>query len=71
MSAAERLQVLSRTEVAEMARSRTRAGQVTFLKKNGIRHYVDAHGWPVVLRSAVEGEVAPPAPAKWNPNKAA
>ncbi len=64
--------VLSRREVAELCRTPQRARQVAFLRANGIRHYVDAHGWPVVLRSAVEGDsrAATAAPA-WKPNKAA
>lgn len=64
--------VLSRREVAELCRTPQRARQVAFLRQNGIRHYLDAHGWPVVLRSAVEGDsgAAAAAPA-WKPNKAA
>jgi len=63
---------LSREEVRELTRSPQRAKQAAFLKKNGIRHYLDAHGWPVVLRSAVDGsDTAPATPAKWKPNKAA
>lgn len=62
---------LSRDEIRRMSRSHTRAGQVKFLRLNGIRHYVDAHGWPVVLRSAVEGEQAKAAPAAWSPRKSA
>lgn len=64
--------VLSRKEIAELTRTPMRARQVAFLRSNGIRHYVDAYGWPVVLRSAVEGNsgAATAAPA-WKPNKAA
>lgn len=63
---------LSRTEIAELTRAHTRARQLAFLRKNGIRHYVDAHGWPVVTRAAVEGVPEPKNPAKeWMPNKAA
>lgn len=62
---------LSRDQVRELTRTPQRAKQVAFLRKNGIRHYVDAHGWPVVLRSAVEGGPAPKAPAAWAPRKAA
>jgi len=46
---------LSRDEIAELTRAQTRKRQVAFLVQNGIRHYVDAHGWPVVTRAAVEG----------------
>lgn len=62
---------LSREEMREMTRSHTRAGQVAFFVRNGIRHYVDAHGWPVVLRTAVEAQPDPgqDKPA-WVPAKA-
>lgn len=64
--------VLSRKEIAELARTPLRARQVAFLRSNGIRHYVDANGWPVVLRSAVEGDSgADTATPAWKPNKAA
>lgn len=63
---------LSRDEVRELARSPIKARQVAFLRSNGIRHYLDAHGWPVVLRAAVEGgDTAPSAAKAWKPNKAA
>jgi hypothetical protein len=61
---------LSREEVRQLTRSPQRVKQVAFLRTNGIRHYVDAHGWPVVLRSAVEGGEKPKAPAAWTPRKA-
>ncbi|WP_166769648.1 DUF4224 domain-containing protein [Xanthomonas arboricola] len=61
---------LSREEVRELCRSPQRARQALFLRQNGIRHYLDAHGWPVVLRSAVEPpHPHPPAIPAWNPNK--
>lgn len=64
--------VLSRTEIAELTRTPLRKRQVAFLRSNGIRHYVDAYGWPVVLRAAVEGgDTAPDAGKAWKPNKAA
>lgn len=44
---------LSRDEIRDLCRTPQRARQVRFLQQNGIRHYVDAYGWPVVLRSAV------------------
>lgn len=46
---------LSKAEVAAYCRTPQKARQVAFLVSNGIRHHVDAHGWPVVLRSALEG----------------
>lgn len=63
---------LSRDEIAELTRAQTRRRQVAFLVQNGIRHYVDAHGWPVVTRAAVEGmpEPAQTAP-RWEHDEAA
>jgi hypothetical protein len=46
---------LSRSEIAELTRAHTRAKQIRVLVSNGIRHYVDGDGWPVVTRGAVEG----------------
>ncbi|WP_152534398.1 DUF4224 domain-containing protein, partial [Xylella fastidiosa] len=34
---------LSRSEVAELCGTPQRARQAAFLRKNGIRHYLDAH----------------------------
>ena len=64
---------LSRAEIAAMTRTPLKARQLAFLRQNGIRHYVDGHGWPVVLRSAVEGNPAPAGDTAgaWKPNKAA
>lgn len=63
---------LSRTEVAELTRTPRKRGQVAFLVKNGIRHYLDAHGWPVVPRSAIEDKPAQvQTPPVWTPSKAA
>lgn len=64
---------LSRDEIYEMTRARTRARQVKFLVSNGIRHYLDEHGWPVVLRSAVDDKANEPAANTpiWKSNKAA
>jgi hypothetical protein len=63
---------LSRDEIKALTRTPIRARQAAFLRANGIRHYVDANGWPVVLRSAVEQDGAVAAPvAAWTPRKAA
>ena len=63
---------LTRDELAELTRTKLKAGQCAFLRKNGIRHYVDAHGWPVVTRAAVEGDHdQAQAPMRWKSNKAA
>ncbi|HHA2904298.1 TPA: DUF4224 domain-containing protein [Stenotrophomonas maltophilia] len=62
---------LSRDEIRELCRSPRRATQVRFLQQNGIRHYLDAYGWPVVLRSAVGEPVQKqePVPLTWVSNK--
>ncbi|WP_051595252.1 DUF4224 domain-containing protein [Dyella jiangningensis] len=63
---------LSRSEIAELTRAQTKARQLAFLRQNGIRHYVDAHGWPVVTRAAVEGQPdQAQAKTPWKSNKAA
>lgn len=63
---------LSRDEIREMTRTPIRARQVKFCRENGIRHYIDGNGWPVVMRSAVEGsDTANPAAGAWKSNKAA
>lgn len=63
---------LSRDEIRDLTRTPIRARQAAFLRANGIRHYLDAHGWPVVLRAAVEGDNAAPSAGKaWKSNKAA
>jgi hypothetical protein len=63
---------LSRDEIRDLTRTPIRTRQAAFLRANGIRHYVDGHGWPVVLRSAVEGaDTAAAADSTWKPNKAA
>lgn len=63
---------LSKAEVADLCGSPQRARQIGFLRLNGIRHYVDAHGWPVVLWRHID--LAHPAAEDrkvWKPNKAA
>ncbi len=63
---------LSKREVAELCRTPQKARQLAFLRQNGIRHYLDAHGWPVVLRTTLEGMPAQEQAATgWKPNKAA
>jgi len=63
---------LSKTEVAQLARTSMKARQLAFLRSNGIRHYVDQYGWPVVLRATLEGtRPVPDTHPVWKPNKAA
>ena len=62
---------LSRSELRELTRTPIKARQVAFLTRNGIKHYVDAHGWPVVLRSTLEGDDAKAVAGRpWKSNKA-
>lgn len=63
---------LTRDEIKALTRRTTKACQLRFLRQNGIRHYIDGHGWPVVLRAAVgeETAVAAPKAVEWWPNKA-
>lgn len=46
----------TKKEIAEICRTSRKARQIAFLCRNGVKHFIDAQGWPVVLRSAVEGE---------------
>jgi hypothetical protein len=60
---------LSRDDIREMTRTPQRARQVAFFVRNGIRHYVDEHGWPVVTWAAVEGQRdVPKSPPVWRSN---
>ena len=62
---------LSRAEMADFTGSPQRARQIGFLHLNGIPHYVDAHGWPVVLWSHLDPSRRTVAGSKaWKPNKA-
>ena len=57
------------TEVADMTGSHTRKGQLRVLQQNGVRHTINAAGWPVVPMSAVDGTKAEPAEApRWRSN---
>jgi hypothetical protein len=45
----------SHGDVADLTGAHTKRGQIRNLAQNGIRHTVNAAGWPVVMWSAVEG----------------
>ena len=63
---------LSRDEIAQMTRAHTKRLQLQFLRVNGIKHYVDRHGWPVVSRAVAETEGAITAAngaEEWRSNK--
>lgn len=74
MGAAERLFLTpgSHGEVAELTGAHTKAGQIRNLLQNGIRHSINAAGWPVVLWANLEGGKPVKATrSEWKPNKAA
>lgn len=63
---------LSKAEMADLCGSPQRKHQIGFLRLNGIPHYVDAHGWPVVVRSAVDPTIARVAESRaWKSRKVA
>lgn len=62
---------LTRAQVAELTGARTRRRQIEVLVRNGVRHTINAAGWPVVTRAAVEGQPEQPQIAGWTPNKRA
>lgn len=63
---------LSRDEVAELTGAHIKRRQIAVLVRNGIRHTINAAGWPVVTRAAVEGSAQSEGqPKAWKPNKAA
>jgi len=63
--------VLSRDEVRELCGTPVRKRQVAFLRRNGIRHYLDAHDRPVILRATIEGKAGGDPADTWKSNKAA
>ena len=48
----------SQGQVAELTGAHTRKKQLLVLRQNGIRHTLNAAGWPVVPRSAIDGTPA-------------
>lgn len=57
---------LTRDEVRELTGRAHRETQKAVLRANGIAYYVNASGWAVVPRSAVEGRMQASKP-KWSP----
>lgn len=62
------IQFLSHEQVCELTGAKTKAGQITVLKRNGIRHTIKRNGWPCVIASALTGVTsnAPEIPT-WQP----
>jgi hypothetical protein len=54
-------------EVAELTGAHTKAGQIRNLQTNGIRHSINAAGWPVVPVSAIDGAPVARDPKAWTP----
>lgn len=50
------VQFLSHEEVCTLTGAKTKAGQITILKRNGIRHTIKRSGWPCVIASALAGD---------------
>ena len=50
----DRPMFLPRAEVAELTGAKLRRRQISVLVRNGIRHTINAAGWPMVARAAVE-----------------
>ena len=46
---------LTRAEVAELTGARTKRRQISVLVRNGVRHTINAAGWPMVARAVIEG----------------
>lgn len=66
------IEFLTHDEVCELTGARTKAGQITVLKKNGIRHTIKMNGWPCVIASALtaDGAKQQKEPLTWQPRKA-
>jgi hypothetical protein len=62
------IQFLSHEQVCELTGAKTKAGQITILKRNGIRHTIKRNGWPCVVASALTGLTATTSEMpKWQP----
>lgn len=49
------IQFLSHQEVCELTGAKTKAGQISVLVRNGIRHTIKRSGWPCVITAALTG----------------
>jgi hypothetical protein len=71
VSAAEKLMKAgAHGDVAALTGAHTKRGQIRNLAENGVRHTINASGWPVVLWSAVDGtgKAAPESAQGWTSN---
>jgi hypothetical protein len=55
----------SHGQVSEITGAHTKACQLRVLRQQGIRHWLNAAGWPVVPLSAVDGLPAPTDAPGW------
>lgn len=60
----------SHGQVAEITGAHTKARQLRVLQQQGIRHWLNASGWPVVPVSAVDGVKAAQEAPGWRSRKA-
>lgn len=71
MSGAEKLMTSgAHGDVSALTGAHTKRGQIRNLAQNGVRHTINAAGWPVVLWSAVDGssKAAPESAQGWTSN---
>lgn len=62
---------LSRKEVEDLTSAKTKKRQIRNLCQNGIRHTINAAGWPTVTWRWLEGvQEKDDATKKWKPSKA-
>jgi hypothetical protein len=66
------IEFLSHEEVCLLTGARTKSGQVTVLKRNGIRHTIKLNGWPSVITAVLMGNEndQPLEKVSWQPRKA-
>ncbi|WP_420917721.1 DUF4224 domain-containing protein [Pseudomonas syringae group genomosp. 7] len=67
----DEIHFLSHEEVCTLTGAKTKAGQITVLKRNGIRHTIKRSGWPCVIASALTGEAVTKTTdkPKWQPRR--
>jgi len=58
---------LTRAELRELTGRARKLSQIEVLRANGIAHFVNAAGWPVVPRAAIEGRTMSVPRQRWSP----
>ncbi|AWY39447.1 DUF4224 domain-containing protein [Pseudomonas putida] len=62
------IEFLTHDQVCELTGAKNKAGQITVLKRNGIRHTIKRNGWPCVVASSLTGEpISAPEKPAWAP----